>query len=269
MNKPYYNIIFVVLVYRNTNDLLDFFKSNKVKQSKVIVVNSFYDDNSDNEFKKIASINSADIITVPNKGYGAGNNRGIEYAILNYDFNFLIISNADITIRFFSEDVLHKYNNCIIAPKIINKNGRNQNPSSPFPPQKFVEKLKYKVYKGNHKKIIFAFYAWSRFQKIFYYIIKKFKHYIFSPHGAFFIIPQSILLKLVPLYNEEMFLFYEENHLGKRAKLNNIKIIYTPEIVIDHKEDGSVSLLETDNFELMKDSYVKLYEFWHSANNIK
>lgn len=266
MNKPNFNIVFIVLVYRNVDDLIDFFKYNKVKNSKVIVVNSFYDESSDHEFRKIASINCADIITVPNKGYGAGNNRGIEYAIAHYNFNFLVISNADITIRTFSETILQKFHNCIIAPKIITRTGKNQNPSSPFKPNKIIEKLQYKAYKGNHRKLIIAFYAWSRFQKIIFYIIKRFKHRIFSPHGAFFIMPKNILLDLIPIYNEEMFLFFEENHLGKHAKLNGIKIVYAPEIVIDHKEDGSVSLLKTDNFNLMKDSYMKMYEYW---NNIE
>lgn len=266
MDKPHFNIVFVVLVYRNTNDLIDFFKHNQVKNSKVIVINSFYDKKSDIEFKKIAAINLADFITVPNKGYGAGNNRGVEYAIANYDFNYLIISNADITIRTFSEIVIQNYPNCIIAPKILTISGKNQNPSSPFKPNRIVEKLWYKAYKGNHKKIIIAFYAWSRLQKIVYYVIKKFKHRIYSPHGAFFIIPYNILLDLIPLYNERMFLFFEENHLGKHAELKNIKIIYTSEIVIDHKEDGSVSMLDSDSFELMKDSYIKLYEYWYKEN---
>lgn len=263
MDKKHFNTVFVVLVYRNTDDLVDFFQSFTIENSKVIVVNSFYDTDSDNEFKRIALTNNADFITVPNKGYGAGNNRGIEFAISNYEFNFLIISNADITIRNFSNDLLQKNKNCIIAPKILTKSGKNQNPSSPFKPNKFMECLLYRTYKGNHSKLVIIFYAWSRFQKIIYYLIQKFKKEIYSPHGAFIIIPQDILLKLTPIFNEDVFLFYEENHLGKLAQSKGIKTIYTSKIIIDHKEDGSVSLMNINNFDLMRDAYIKMYEYWN------
>ena len=264
MNKKHFDIVFVVLVYRNTDDLVDFFQNFTIENSKVIVVNSFYDSESDSTFRSIATINNADFITVPNKGYGAGNNRGIEFAISNFEFKYLIISNADITIRNFSMNLLLRNNDCIIAPKILTKSGKNQNPSSPFKPNKFIEWMLYRVYKGNHSKSVIIFYAWSRLQKIIYYIIQKFKKEVYSPHGAFVIIPFEVLLKLIPIFNEDVFLFYEENHLGKLAQSKRIKTIYSPDIVIDHKEDGSVSLLDTNNFDLMKDAYIKLYEYWHT-----
>ena len=72
-----YRVVFVVLVYRNTQDLRDFFKYNDTKDSHTIVVNSYYDEQTENEFKKIASKAEADFISVPNKGYGAGNNAGM------------------------------------------------------------------------------------------------------------------------------------------------------------------------------------------------
>lgn len=262
-NKSYFDLIFVVLVYRNTNDLKDFFRNFTLDNAKVVVVNSYFDSRSDNEFKKIATAYNADFITVPNEGYGAGNNRGIEYAVNHYDFNFLIISNADITIRHFSNEILHKNKHCIIAPKILTKTGKNQNPSSPFKPNRLIELLLYHTYRGNHSKLVIAFYAFSRLQKILYYAIKRFKKHIYSPHGAFIIIPHKLLLQLIPIFNEDVFLFYEENHLGKLAESKAIKTIYSPEIIIDHKEDGSVSLLNANNFDLMKDAYIKMYEYWH------
>lgn len=47
-----YDFIFIVLVYRNTKDLKDFFDSYNLANSKVIVVNSFYDKESESDFKK-------------------------------------------------------------------------------------------------------------------------------------------------------------------------------------------------------------------------
>ena len=115
--KECFDIVFVVLVYRNTQDLVDFFKSNQISRSKTIVVCSHYNDDTDTRFSEIARINLADFIVVPNKGYGYGNNKGCEYALSNYDFKYLIISNADIKIEQFDiEDV--KINNPYIVRKI-------------------------------------------------------------------------------------------------------------------------------------------------------
>ena len=106
MENPKYDIVFVVLVYRNTDDLKDFFLHNHIKNSHVIVVNSYYDDVSEGDFRKIAEDNGASFISVPNKGYGAGNNRGIEYALEHFNFDFLVISNADIQISKFDFNLL-------------------------------------------------------------------------------------------------------------------------------------------------------------------
>ena len=96
LNK--FDFVFVVLTYRNTKDLSSFFINNTITDSKVIVVNSFYDESTEVEFQKISNENMADFINVENLGYGNGNNTGIEFAINNYEFKFLIISNPDVLI---------------------------------------------------------------------------------------------------------------------------------------------------------------------------
>lgn len=85
-----YDFVFVVLVYRNTRDLKDFFSSLLLSAVKVIVVNSFYDKESECEFKNIAEANNADFLSVPNKRYGTGNNRGVDYALTHYDFKSIV-----------------------------------------------------------------------------------------------------------------------------------------------------------------------------------
>ena len=68
--------------------------------------------------------------------------------------------------------------------------------------------------------------------------------------------------RLYPFYNEEMFLFNEEEHLGRLAKENGISTIYAPEIVIQHKEDGSMNVASIDLFERMRQSYLVYYKYW-------
>ena len=258
-------MIFVVLVYRNTKDLEDFFKSNHVKNTHTIVVVSHYDELSDGEFKRISTENNADIIIVPNKGYGAGNNKGIEYALRNYDFDFLIVSNADITIRHLDKKVLQKYQFNIIAPQIIAANGKRQNPNEPYKPSDIAYKLMYKIYCGEKTKLIWFFYGLARLRRIFYNLIGQYftGKEIFSAHGSFVIFPIRVLKELVPLYNEKMFLMNEESHLALKAREAGVNTIYLKDIVIDHKEDGSMSLEYKNEWPLLKQSFTEFYRYWY------
>lgn len=260
--KKYYDIIFVVLVYRNVEDLKDFFKHLVCNNSKTIVVESFFSKETTEKFKDIAKQYDADFIPVPNLGYGAGNNRGCRYAIDNYKFDYLIVSNADVIIKKLDYVSLKKYDNSIIAPKILNLKGKNQNPSSPFKFLGFSERLAYIMYKGNHTKLIWLYFALSRLKKMVFHITKCFNNRIFSAHGAFVIFPKKVIDVLFPLYNEEMFLFNEEEHLGRLAASKKIKTYYNSKIEILHKEDGSIKISSINEFELLKQSFLVYYKHW-------
>ncbi|MBQ0141204.1 MAG: glycosyltransferase family 2 protein [Prevotellaceae bacterium] len=261
-----YDFIFIVLVYRNTKDLQDFFASLMLPRSKVIVVNSFYDEESDKNFKLIAEGNNADYLSVPNKGYGAGNNRGIEYAISNYDFKYLVVSNADIEIGSMSAESLENYSSDIIAPDIVNLKGRHQNPHMPFAKSKLGYMLQYSVYKYNLPKLRIVFAILSRLNKSLFYLLNKFCGYnkVFAAHGAFFVLPKNVLLKLVPLYDENVFMYGEETHVGMLAAKNGITTRYLPSIKIRHKEDGSSSLANLNMFKLEKQSFEALLKYWYN-----
>ena len=62
MSPIVYDFVFVVLVYRNTKDLEDFFTSLKTPNAKVVVVNSFYDDDSRAKFEAVALAHNADFL---------------------------------------------------------------------------------------------------------------------------------------------------------------------------------------------------------------
>ena len=78
----YYKYVFIVLTYRNVEDVRGFLKSleNCTESYKTIIVNSFFDEKCKNEIEKVALQYECDFVNVPNKGYGAGNNFGIELA---------------------------------------------------------------------------------------------------------------------------------------------------------------------------------------------
>lgn len=262
MVKSEYNIVFVVLVYRNTADLIEFFLNFKIPDSRVLVVNSYFDSNTDEEFRIIAEKNGADFISVPNMGYGAGNNRGCEYAIKNYNFKYLVISNADIIIKKMDIENMSKYGDSIIAPNIIDLKGVKQNPNIPFKESDIIVNLRYSAYINNRFRIIYFLNALSRLKKIIFYMSYKLRSvpYIYSAHGAFFIMPYKIVCSLMPLFDDDMFMYNEERYLARRFYLKNIKTVYAPEIQIVHKKNGSISLLSEKLFNIHKQSYVELYK---------
>lgn len=265
-----YDFVYVVLVYRNTLDLEQFFIHQTTPNSKVIVVNSFFDEKTETQFRKIALLNDADFISLPNKGYGFGNNRGCEFALKKYDFKYLIVSNADIEVVDFNIEMLAGCDSKIVAPRLVNKKGHNQNPANPYASSKLYLRLMKFAFEHNKRRLLYIFAAVSRFRKLCFNLIYFFfKHdTIFAPHGAFTIISHSALLKLYPIYNENIFLFCEEPHLGCLARANQVSIVYKPTIKIFHKEDGSMNVASINIFEKTRESFLKFYNYWYEKNNL-
>lgn len=261
-----YDYIFVVLTYRNIDDLNDFFYHFNVEKSKVIVVNSFYDETSNLQFKKIAERNNSDFLSVPNNGYGAGNNRGIEYAMNKYEFYYLVVSNADIIIeKYLSASELPK-GPTIIAPDIRNVRGKRQNPHIWK-----VNKLLYNAYYfdafHNWRIIPLLCRIYTRLTRELFGIISELFpvkcRKIDSAHGSNVIFSYDALSLMKPLYNERQFLFAEEEHIANLSKINNVKIYYMRDIKVLHKEDGSMKITNASLNEIGRKSFMEFYRFWY------
>lgn len=260
-----YDFVFIVLVYRNTSDLTNYFYKFNIEKSKVIVVNSYYDDKTTDQFRKIAIENGADFITVPNKGYGYGNNRGCDYAINKYKFKYLVISNADIVISRMSIDALENNTSEIIAPDIRDLKGVRQNPHMAFREPKIIYDIKSHLYRLNTPIVIdIIFSIVSRINKWIFYSLNTIfnRTKVYAAHGAFLIVPQKVLKTLMPLYDENIFLFGEETHLAIKAERMHIKTIYNNNIKIQHKEDGSVSFENINSYKMARKSFYTIYNNW-------
>lgn len=269
MCKQEYNLIFVVLTYRNTEDLEDFLISIKKTiecKYKVIIVNSYFDEDSYYEFKKIAMNNDCDFINIENKGYGYGNNRGIEFAKENYLFKFLIISNPDIEIVQFPLETLKGLENSILAPTIKTLNGKNQNPYY-YSKIELVEWLRYYSCIKNCRVFDYIGIIINKLYREITLRIDRLmkikKRNIYACHGSFIIIGSKALEKLGKIFDERMFLFAEENHLARLALEKSVNIYMIPEISVIHKEDGSIGLEENKKIaKYMCQSFIIYYENW-------
>ena len=256
-----FDFVFVVLVYRNTFDLKDFFQSFAIPDSKVIIVNSFYDHESEDVFRTIASENKADFLSVPNKGYGYGNNRGCEYALNHYQFKYLIISNADILIRHLD---IRELNPAVVsAPNIKTLKGKSQNPAKPYRIP-YSDAFMYHCIIHKHKKLWWIPIIANKFVREIFLLANKFKmtDKIYEPHGSFIIFPHAIIRQEYPLFNEEMFLFCEEDHIALKFRRDNIGVVYNRKVKILHKEDGSVSTVRNVR-EIINKSFVTYYKHWY------
>lgn len=269
----FFKYVICILVYKNTEDIKECIYSIKkyINEHKIIIINSHYDNETMHEFQIIAEKNNCDFIDVPNKGYGYGNNRGIEMAIKKYRFEYLIISNPDVIIKKFDDSHLSKYNHNIIAPVITTLKGKSQNPYW-YKKNDWIEKL---IYIGMKKrKRFFLFWGYGINKAIRELALIKFKHssmhdmQIYAAHGSFLIFSYSVLQSIGCPYDEKMFLFAEEALLAHLLEKNKIDTVLTKDIQILHREDGSISLSPINETDEERKSIIYYYEKINKDRNM-
>lgn len=261
-----YDFIFIVLVYRNTDDVIEFIDSvrDTTKNSRIIIVNSYYNDNSMKKVREIAHRYDCDFINVENKGYSYGNNEGISYASQKYQYKYLVISNPDIIIRKFIFDPDCDGLGDIIAPHITTTTGKKQNPMI----VKQSKSSEWLIYTGFKYHIRLFLFSGIILNKIKRYIDMRHRssflaYPIYCAHGSFVLLSSHAIEKLGPRpYDENMFLFAEESVLAYKAQEHGLKTLFFPNIRVYHKEDGSVKLSNISvNQELAK-SNIYFYEHY-------
>lgn len=262
--KLRYKWIFVVLTYRETKDLPELLESigRNVKDYKVIVVNSYFDEQTRDAIKEIAESNDCDFLNFPNKGYSFGNNRGIEYALKNYEFEWLAVANPDTILKVFDEKAFENVGCAVVAPEIKNLRGKAQNPMR----KRNSGLSQYLIYKGckNDNGILLRCGTlWGHIVNM----LTPLKKYSANPrlkeiavaHGSFVFISKSALLKTGLPYDENMFLFAEEAVLSQRMKGVG-KVLYTKAVKVLHKEDGSMKFEKSAINKNLANANVYYYE---------
>ena len=239
--------------YKTTIKYIEEIKNYKVLDKIVVVDNN----SSDGSYDKLKKYNEGKITVVKtkeNRGYSYGNNIGIKE--LNNDIDYVLISNPDITV---SESTIKRLKNdldnnpdiSVISP-VINQLGekiRGWRLSS-FKEEvllninsyhkKVEQKLKYddSKYKGNLTKVDVV-------------------------SGCFFMIRKEIF-DAVGNFDEGVFLYYEENILGKKLNTIEKKTFIDNEVEVTHNLSVSVdkSFNSIKKYKMLKDSqkyYAKYY----------
>lgn len=220
----------------------------------------------------MADLNDASYVSIPNKGYGYGNNVGIGLALEETGSDYIVVCNPDTELKSIDTAALcalaETYGNpseapYIIAPQIKTLNGKDQNPLVPSKSELY-ESLVYQGYKAKIKCLSLAGFALNRVKRELFLRTRSNQEYseIYAPHGSFILFSSKAAGLLNPVFDERIFLFAEEHLVAWRAAQRNIPIVYCPAINVLHKEDGSVRLL-TETNELMRESNVYVYEKTH------
>jgi GT2 family glycosyltransferase len=256
--KPYYELVFVVLVYRNIEVLRQFFESLVLSCSyRVVVVNSFYDQDTEEACRTLSKEYDADFIPVPNKGFGAGNNTGCRFVMDHYQYRFLVLSNSDIMIQDIKDLSQMDEQKAVYAADVRMENGHQQNPHLPFRIGLYLKllDLSYRWKSDMLMNVAFAFnrilrelvVAWTKVNGG-----KKVR--VFSAHGSFIILTYQAVSELSPIFHEDMFLYNEELYLAHRCRLLQIPVYYAPRLKVIHLE-GASSTIQSNAWKNHEDSY--------------
>ena len=130
----------------------------------------------------------------------------------------------------------------------------------------------YFVYRGFKSNINLFFMIGIGLEKLknkFYSILYKNKNNIkiFAAHGSFVVISRNVTEFIDPLYDENIFLFAEEGVLAYKAQNKGIYTNYNDNIVVHHKEDGSMKLADFSINNELKKANIYFYENYVRNNS--
>jgi len=218
--------ITIVIISYNSSDLVKNYIKNLSKKIPILVIENSRDKNLkdylEKNYKKVKVL-----IPKKNLGYGAGLNLGIKES----KTKFVYCSTVDVVINNDNFFLLNKYKNILTNFGILAATYSN-------------EKV-YKNYEINKSKII---------NKDLLKIGIKEVDTIF---GSGFLLNKKKLKekKIYKLFDENIFLYFEDNDASLRLRKNNLKLFVCNKIKFQHKERKIINI----NYDLK----YKLSRNWH------
>ena len=247
--------------YKNTISFIDSIKEYKVVKHIVIVDNCSTDD-SFSMLQGICDDKISLIKNVSNKGYGSGINLGSKYLMDNYNVDNIIVSNTDIIIN--SEDDLIKMINylsddvALVGPNVLENGGVNRGWKIPSP---FVDSLLNIPYIHRFLRKKLLFYKNSEYCSE--------STQVEALSGCFFIMSANAL-KNVDYYDENIFLYYEENVIGVKLKKMGYKslIINGASVIHNHSVTIDNSMNRVKKYKALKKSQKYFHKYYNNASCI-
>lgn len=245
--------------YKTTKRLIDNIKDYKIFD-KIVIVDNKSSDNSLKELKKLENKRIVVIDSGENKGYSYALNVGCKYLIDKYKECKIIVSNSDIIIQ-SENDIkdlfeLVKGKNVIVGPTIIEGNNLNRGWIVPKPMDDVAMNVLglYKKYQKRH-----LMYQDSYYNKD----ISK----VGTVSGCFFAI-SSKHLEEMGYFDENVFLYYEENIMGVKTKDlgKNIIVANNIDVIHDHAVSIDKSLKRIKKYDILKNSQYYFEKTYNHAS---
>lgn len=256
------DLVFVIINY-NTKALAEKLVAN-VKDyqsiSKILIVDNASTDDSYQELKKLENDRIEVIQAKENKGFSAGMNIGAKRAIELFSKCDIIFSNTDIIIS--SEETIEILQTALKMRRVA--------VASPVVFQENTISRGWKIPSAKEEILINLPGIGKKFQKKYmFYDEDHYKgkySYVEAVSGCFFMI-KSEALKRVNYFDENVFLYYEENILGEKLRNSSYTLVICNEALIIH--DHSVSIDHNvgtiNKFKILKTSQRYFQKKYHYA----
>ena len=221
---------------------------------KVVIVDNASNNKSAEKLKKFFKDNSniKVIINANNLGFAQGNNVGYEYIRNAYEADYIVIMNNDVLIHqkgFLDEieSLYNKENYDILGPDIYCPlSNKHQNPSRLIPLSiSEVKKLydillerKYHYNKYFIKKMWLSKFSEKNKKEANAMGYDTFQRNVVL-HGACYIFSKRYIEFRKRAFNPNTFLYLEEEILYFEAMRDNMLILYSPQLKVEHLEDIS------------------------------
>ncbi|MEG0825981.1 MAG: hypothetical protein RR404_00770, partial [Bacilli bacterium] len=129
-------------------------------------------------------------------------------------------------------------------------------------PSPMIDVLMNFPYFHRYFKIKFLDYKENYYKKIF--------SQVEAVSGCFFLMKSSIIERM-GYFNENVFLFYEENILGSKVKQLNLRILVSNKIKVSHRHSVSInkSVKKINKYKVLKKSQAYFQKNYNHANIIE
>lgn len=256
------DLVFVIINY-NTKALAEKLVAN-VKDyqsvSKILIVDNASTDDSYQELKKLENDYIEVIQAKENKGFSAGMNIGAKRAMELFPKCDIIFSNTDIIIS--SEETIEILQTAlkmrrvaVAAPVVFQENTISRGWKIPSAKEEILINLPVI---GNKLQKKYMFYDEDHYKGKY--------SYVEAVSGCFFMI-KSEALKRINYFDENVFLYYEENILGEKLRNSSYTLVICNEALIIH--DHSVSIDHNvgtiNKFKILKNSQRYFQKKYHYA----
>ena len=256
-------VAIVVLHYQAIEDTIKCIQSIEdrigIEEYQIVVVDNASPDHSGQILKNKYADNPKVkvILGKENLGFAKGNNIGYIWAKQNLNPRFIILSNNDVTLKTndFYQEIEKEYCNSrfgVLGPLILNADGRYD--TNPICLEKISKDTIIKQIRDarfhrmlNKIGLLNAYNTAS----VLKHVLKKEKRHTTKSidyhegctlHGAFLILSPEFIDNSDGL-NPNTYMYKEEYILHAETEARGLKMVYSPSLIVFHKEDASTDTI--------------------------